>query len=376
MRMISAIMGIEHESLTKTLNFLPYPVLLSELRNGQQHNIFVNKSFIDEIGYTCDDIPTINAWFTIAYPDAEYRNTIISDWSKLVEEAKSKQIDFITKQAQIKTKFNGEKWFEVKASLQGAINIVAFVNIDKEITREKKLELLNENKDRTLSILSHDLRAPLASLYSALQLLTENALSESEKSLILTKLTRQVFQMMEFLDTTLQWTRTNFSDQKPVHEAVDLKEIFENILGLYSGAIEEKKLEVVTSVKGNDQTFGDPQIFSILLRNLISNAVKYTPILGKILLALKQDRNALTIEVENSGPAITKATIDGILNKQYNSQRGTQGEKGLGIGLKLCQQLLENAGGRMEIESPSTDRTVFRIIFPLEPQSKASQSRS
>jgi len=364
MKMISTIMGIDNQSLAKTLDFLPYPLLLSEFRDSEQRNIFVNKSFIDEIGYTCEDIPTINAWFTIAYPEAEYRNSIISDWSKLVEEAKAKQMDFIAKKAQIRTKYNGEKWFEVKASLQGSINIVAFVNIDEEITREKKLELLNENKDRTLSILSHDLRSPLASLYSALQLLAENALSESEKNLILTKLTRQVFQMMEFLDTTLQWTRINFSHQKPAKEAVDLRAIIDEILTLYSGLVEEKTQAIAVSIEGKNQMLGDPQIFSILLRNLISNAIKYTPIHGKIVLRSKQDRNDFTIEVENSGPAITAATIESILSRKYNSQRGTQGEKGLGIGLKLCQQLLETAGGRMEIEAPSTDRTVFRIIFP------------
>ena len=132
MKMTSSIMGIDNVSLVKVLNFLPYPVLVSEFRNGEQHNIFVNKTFIDEIGYTCEDIPTISAWFSNAYPDFEYRNAVISDWNKLVIEAKAMNVDFITKQAQIKTKFQGEKWFEVKASLFGSVNIVAFVNIDDE----------------------------------------------------------------------------------------------------------------------------------------------------------------------------------------------------------------------------------------------------
>src|SRR6187455_1649564 len=150
MKVISTKMGIDNVSLVKVLNFLPYPVLVSEFRNGEQHNIFVNKNFIDEIGYTCDDIPTISAWFINAYPDFEYRNSVISDWNELVILAKANNMDFITKQAQIKTKFQGEKWFEVKASLFGSINIVAFVNVDDEVRRERRLELLNENKDRTL----------------------------------------------------------------------------------------------------------------------------------------------------------------------------------------------------------------------------------
>jgi len=364
MKLISTKMGIDNVSLEKVLNFLPYPVLVSEFRNGEQHNIFVNKNFIDEIGYTCDDIPTISAWFVNAYPDFEYRNSVISDWNELVIQAKANNMDFITKQAQIKTKFQGEKWFEVKASLFGSINIVAFVNIDDEIGRERKLELLNENKDRMLSILSHDLRSPLASLHSVLQLLTTNALNESEKSVILTKLTRQVFQMMEFLDTTLQWTRINFSDQKPVPQAVNLQAIIDNILNLYSYSIEEKKLTVRVIIKLENPPVGDPEIFSILLRNLISNAIKYTPIGGDIALEAKERKNACIVEVENSGAAVSSATIDGILNKKYSSERGTLGEKGLGVGLRLCLQLLEGIKGKMEIEAPSANRTKFRIIFP------------
>jgi signal transduction histidine kinase len=364
----SAIMGIDNETLVKVLNFLPYPLLVSEFRNGQQHNIFVNRNFVDEIGYTCDDIPTISAWFAMAYPDVEYRNSVISDWTKLVIEAKAMNMDSVTKQACIKTKSNGEKWFEVKASLYGTVNLVAFVNIDAEIMRERKLELLNENKDRTLSILSHDLRSPLTNLHSALELLTTNSLNESEKSLIFTKLKRQVFQMIEFLDTTLQWTRINFSEQKQAHEPVNLRGIIDNVLTLYNTAIEEKKQIINVGINLQNEPVGDPEVFSILLRNLVSNAIKYTPTGGAIAVRAKQDRNRHIIEVENSGAAISATTIDNILNKNYTSQRGTLGEKGLGVGLKLCLQLLERVKGKMEIETPSSDKTLFRVVVPAQDQ--------
>jgi signal transduction histidine kinase len=364
MEMISTIMGIDKASIVKMLNFLPYPLLVSEFRDGAQHNIFVNKNFIDEIGYTCEDIPTINSWFTNAYPDAEYRKSVILDWNELVITAKAMNMDFVTKQAEIKTKFQGEKWFEVKASLFGSVDIVAFMNIDDEVRRERKLELLNENKDRTLSILSHDLRSPLANLHSVMHLLTNNALNESEKSVIFTKLKRQVFQMLEFLDTTLQWTRINFSEQKTADQAVDLQVIIDNILNLYGNSIAEKSLKVRVKIVLAHPPVGDPEIFSILLRNLTSNAIKYTPVGGEIALNAKQGQNGHIIEVENSGVAISSATTDAILKKKYNSERGTQGEKGLGVGLRLCLQLLERVKGNMEIEAPSADRTIFRVIIP------------
>lgn len=346
------------------MNFLPYPVLVSEFREGEQHNTFINDNFKDEIGWTLKEIPTLGAWFLKAYPDDEYRNLIISDWSQLVVDARTNCKDFISKKAQIRTKFRGEQWFEVKASLFGPINIVAFVNIDAEIKREIQLEQLNQNKDRTLSILGHDLRAPLVNLQAVLGFVRSNDLTEPEKNLLLTKLTNQVFQMIEFLDTTLHWTRINFSQQQPMLQLVNLQAIVEGVLGLYQNLIHDKKQNIGVTIVIETPPVNDPEIFSITIRNLISNAIKYTPVGGLIQINAKQVQNTIIIEVENSGTAITLATIDSILTKNYASSQGTQGERGLGLGLRLCLQLLESVQGKMEIEVPAQDRTVFRVIIP------------
>lgn len=363
MQKVSEQIGIDKVSLLKVLNFLPYPFLVSEFRNHAQHNIFVNQKFLDEIGYTCKDIPTLNDWFTMAYPDKHYRNEIILDWSNRLQAAQEAGEDSVVKKARIQTKNHGLKWYEVKASVLGQINFVAFVNIDEDIKKEQELERLNQNKDRTLSILSHDLRTPLANIYSVLQLLNNGQLTERETNETFYQLSSQVFRMLEFLDTTLQWSKINFTQIQNRPDHIDIDVLVLRIMEIYKASYMTKGIKVTTDLRGDIPLRCDPDILSILFRNIFSNAVKFTPEGGNIIVrnAIRDDRTVL--EVENTGPTITQERIEMILSNNYDSQRGTMGEKGLGLGLKLCQQLLKSVGGKLKIQSISPTSTAFTIVL-------------
>lgn len=265
-------------------------------------------------------------------------------------------------QAKIHTKCFGDKWYEVKASLLGRFHLVAFVNIDKEINRELELRALNENKNTTLSILSHDLRSPMNNLYSILELINSGHLTKSEEKEMFQKLTHHVFQMREFVDTTLQWTKVNFGELTKVRKPVDIEQLVQGTLELYRLAISEKKIGVSKTLSQQAFPVGDPQIISIILRNIISNAIKYTPASGNIRIYDLSSNGRYKLSIENSGGGITAEKINTILNGNYLSEKGTHGETGTGLGLKLCQQLLVHMGGVMEIESVK-DHTVFRITL-------------
>lgn len=361
---ISEKIGIDGVSMIKVLDFLPYPFLLSEFRNGAQHNIFVNKRFIEEIGYTCDDIPTIEDWFLRAYPDEAYRNEVIEDWRLRTNHAQGTDSHLVVRQAKIKTRSFGSRWYEVKASVHGPIQFVAFTNIDEEIKNEESLKLLNENKDRTLSILSHDLRSPLAALYSVLQLANSGELNENEKSEALKTLEVQVFQLMELVDTTLLWTKANFHQMIASPRRTDVNAIVNSILKVYRLPVAQKSLNIHVDLDDIQPTC-DPEILSILFRNIFSNAIKFTPASGSVFVRFSGRNHQPVLSVENSGTAIAQSKIDEILGKEYSSQPGTKGEKGLGLGLNLCMHLLEDIGGKLEIESIPPDRTIFKIILPV-----------
>jgi signal transduction histidine kinase len=356
-------MGIDKVSLIKVLDFLPYPFLLSEYRDGYQHNIFVNKKFINEIGYTCEDIPTINEWFEMGYPDPVYRAQIMFDWRALVTKAKELRKDSVVIQAKIQTKKNGVKWYEVKASVLEHIHFVAFVNIDDEIKKELELASLNENKNRTLSILSHDLRSPLNNLLSVIELAAGNNLTETERNHLLSKISVQVHQMTDFLDTTLQWSKVNFAEIKLTNEKVVINPIVKKLIEVYQRSIDEKRINITTSLNDELSLWSDKEIISIVTRNILSNAIKYTPIGGWIQISGDTKGDRLIFTIENSGRGISAEKIKMIKSKNVSSERGTQGEKGLGLGLRLCQHLLETIGGTLEIEDLASKIAVFRIIL-------------
>jgi signal transduction histidine kinase len=363
MDQLSKKVGIDETDFCKILDFLPYPFILSELRAGVRNNIFHNKKFLEEIGYTPEDIPTIEDWFLHAYPDVRYRNEIIHEWKRREAIAKNEKRDFIIMQARIQTKKLGAKWYEVKASIVGQSQFIAFVNIDEEIKRKQELHRLNNHKDTVLSILSHDLRAPLNTLHGALKVITMESMTEDEKLELLRKLSNQVFQLSEFIDTTLHWTKMNFSELIVEQRIIDVKKIAESILNLYSTSWLNKNIQTRISITNRTGAYGDPEVFSIVFRNLISNAIKFTPVGGSIHVYDSYRNQQYVLAVENSGSGISQEKISKIFDKDYISETGTLGEKGLGLGLKLCLQLLEKNGGKLEVESPDARKTVFRIIM-------------
>lgn len=170
-------------------------------------------------------------------------------------------------------------------------------------------------------------------------------------------------QMIEFLDTTLHWARPNFTKVHSTRKKTELKIITEKLLNLYQYPIESKRLTIHQEIHHDAILLSDPEVVSIVLRNLISNAIKYTPTGGIINISHAENAGRHVISIANSGSGISKEKINQILQKNYSSEPGTQGEKGLGLGLKLSQQFLQSMGGWLEIES-NTNLTSFKLILP------------
>jgi signal transduction histidine kinase len=273
MKQVSTIIGLSTIAVEKVLDFLPYPFLVSEWRDGHQRNLYANKAFIEEIGFTCQDIPTITDWFELAYPEIRYRHEVMLEWEQTRLRAIEQGKEAVIVKAKIETKSRGPQWYEVKASLSGKLEMIAFVNINEEIIKELKLEQLNEDKNRILSVLSHDLRAPLGNLHALTGLSNDGMLSQSEFNACVNKIGASTLNIMEFLDTTLQWTRANFEGIHPTISSVHLPDMINKICSLYEKSCQDKKIEIRTNLLLADLD-SDPEIISIVVRNVLSNANK------------------------------------------------------------------------------------------------------
>lgn len=349
--------------LEQLMDFLPYPFLISEWKDGNQQNIFVNKKFETEIGYTLKEIPTITDWFKLAYPDSAYQKEVIAKWELKSAQAKRLGRDSVIMKARVHTKQKGEQWYQVKASISGKVNLVAFINIHEEVTRELELEQQNENKNQTLSILTHDLRGPLNNLMSILQLSGQGLITPEEYAHSINSLSSNVFKLIEFFDTTLQWTRSNFAQVHTAFQPTDLQTILEDILHVYRSQYEEKRIQVSVDVRNINNLKTDPEIVSIVSRNILSNAIKFTKENDTIRVSAQPRGNRTVIAFEDTGTGMSQERIDMIVKKDYASERGTAGEKGLGMGLRLCNQLLFKIGGKLEIESEFGKGTIVKMVL-------------
>jgi signal transduction histidine kinase len=353
-------LSIETETLQRVLNFLPYPFLVSELQRGRRKNIFVNEKFIDEIGYTCNDMPYVEHWYNLAYPDEIYREEVKEEWNLRSTQAIIDGKDSVFLQARIHTKHNGDRWYEVKSSVSGNVHLVAFVDIDKNKAREEELFTTSRNKDKILSILGHDLRGPLRNLQALSSMMLKQNMSREEFLSMVKNVNEKAFQSLEFLDTTLIWTKSNF-DKISIHiEKLHPRTLVQNILPVYQNLYENKKISISLEIDPQITIYSDNEILTIVLRNLISNAIKFTNDNGHITINAEQHGDFFVISVKDTGVGMDEATVHKIVDEHFSS-KGTRQESGLGLGLKLCKELLKQVGSILEIESEKGKGTTMRI---------------
>lgn len=228
---------------------------------------------------------------------------------------------------------------------------------------EQKLKQLNNTKNRLLSIISHDLRGPINSLKGVLEL--SPSLSQAELISLTKDISVRVDQLFITMSGMLNWVRSQFEGQTMQAVNVPVKNVLNNCLALYYDSIREKEIELIDNI-GNDVVgFIDSESLNVALRNVISNAVKYTPVKGKVLINFSNQNDTIIIEVVNSGSGFENKEIDNFNNSNFfTSKEGTSGEKGAGIGLMICKDLLMQNNANLKISNNEGGESVVEITIP------------
>lgn len=350
---------ISRFELHKVADFLPYPFIIAEVINGIHYNTFLNEKFSEEIGYTLEEIPTIEAWYENAYPDEIYREKVILDWDQEEIDSKQEGKVFVKMKSQVTCKNGIKKWYEIKASVVDKLHVVAFVDLDKEITLQEELKSINRNNDRMLSVLGHDLRAPLHNLTSISAMALEDNMRQEDFVPFIEKINKQSHEVLDMLETTLNWSRSNFNTIQVNKVDLDLKAIILSILNIYKNDYESKKIKLNLSLNSTDSLFSDMEIVTIIARSMITNAIKFTPKNGEITIFFKN--NILT--VSDTGVGMSEDLIASILNHNYRSTRGTNNEIGMGMGMHLAQNLADKIEAKITIQSQLQKGTTISLIF-------------
>lgn len=242
------------------------------------------------------------------------------------------------------------------------------LQVINEKLRKSELELkaLNETKDKFFSIISHDLRSPLYTLAGFIQIMKKdmNSFSAEEISRFSIQMERSLQGVTSLLDNLFQWAaqQSGLIEFAPVE--FKLNRIVEESIQLMQATANLKNISLQQEV-GDIKLQADVQMIRLILRNLLANAIKFTGKEGKVWVSATAAEGEVIITVADNGIGIAEKDQQKLFGKKcIYTQRGTENEKGSGLGLLLCKEFIEMHQGRIEVKSGPAKGTSFIIHLP------------
>ena len=239
---------------------------------------------------------------------------------------------------------------------------------------EVELQESNDTKTKLFSIIGHDLRGPIGALQGLLQMFTDGEVNKSEFFEFIPKLKSDVDHIYFTLSNLLSWgqTQMNGSTMKPM--VLPLESIVNNNIDLLSQVAKTKSIKIISKLAGNTNVWSDSNQVDIVIRNLISNALKFTPDNGMITISSREKNDLWEVSIRDTGVGMDKITMEKLFKKDSSfTTYGTNNEKGTGLGLSLCKEMVEKNGGTIWVESTLRKGSTFYFTLP-KAKSKYSQA--
>ncbi len=234
--------------------------------------------------------------------------------------------------------------------------------------KNRELEDLNASKDTFFSIISHDLRGPFNVLLSMTQLLEEHldAYSQEKIRQSVRHIRTSAERLHALLENLLTWSRLQRGSMNYTPQTIDLSEIVNRNVTLFLANAEQKGVLLTNTSPEASMVYADANMVDTVIRNLISNALKFTWKGGSVTVSSRRGEESLFLSVTDSGIGMNEASLDRLfrLDTSYHKD-GTAGEKGTGLGLNLCKELIEKNGGVIEVDSEIGKGSTFTITLPL-----------
>ena len=235
---------------------------------------------------------------------------------------------------------------------------------------EIKLSELNQVKDKLFSVVSHDLRNPLATMQSFLKLITdhEEKMSDEEREKLFAEAQQSLNNMNELLYNLLQWSKSQMNLLQFRPDKLYIKPVIEGAVKLVQLHAHMKQVEIKTSVQESLVAHADKDMIEFIIRNLLSNAIKFSQRQSVVEVNAYLTSATVTIEIIDNGIGLHESKIKKLLEKHTSiSRRGTEKEKGTGLGLLISKEFIEKNGGQLQIESQPGKGSSFSFALPLHP---------
>lgn len=231
-----------------------------------------------------------------------------------------------------------------------------------------ELKELNATKDKFFSIIAHDLKGPFVSIYEFSSKLNTNfsTLSDEKKLKYLTNIETISYQTFKLLENLLEWARIQSGHIQMNKKPQDLRKISKEVLEISATMASLKNIQINNTISKNVEINLDKEITKTVIRNLVSNAIKFTPNDGVISVNAELNNTFIEVSIEDSGVGIPADKIDKLFKIEENtSTKGTNAENGTGLGLVLCKELVEKQGGTISVKSQLNEGTTVSFTIPI-----------
>ncbi len=287
--------------------------------------------------------------------------TALSDMDKKIEAFKAGGVDYILKPIQ------QEEVFErIKTHLLIRSQKQELLALNERLQESnEELQNINHTKDKLFSIIGHDLRGPLSNINNLLKLILEGVLDKEEREELLTETMKSVKLTYDLLENLLFWAKNqrNEIDFRP--SDCDITTVVDDNIALQESAARDKNISLRAEYTPGLKAFADKHMLNIIMRNLISNAIKFTHEGGHIIVLVSDSANEVKVSVQDDGVGISEENIEKIFDSVKSfTTRGTRHEKGTGLGLILTKDFVQKNGGKLHLTSQVDKGSTFSFTLP------------
>ncbi|TAE46906.1 MAG: hypothetical protein EAZ06_00445 [Cytophagales bacterium] len=232
-------------------------------------------------------------------------------------------------------------------------------------TQAENLKEMGLFKDQLFSIISHDLRAPLAQVQSVLGILDSGLIEADEFMTLIPDLTKTINVSADLLQNLLIWAKSQMQGQNIDKQNIDIQQIIDDNIKLFQKSAQTKKIELYSTLNEATFVFADRNMIDLVVRNLVNNAIKFCRIGQKIIISTTEKDGNVCVCVADTGVGISAKNIERLFTNKGFTLKGTAGEKGTGLGLTLCKDFIEKNSGKIWVESKEGEGSQFYFTLPL-----------
>lgn len=230
--------------------------------------------------------------------------------------------------------------------------------------QKQKLEQTSRDKDKLFAIVSHDLRNALVSMEGILTLLKEDSISAEEFKALIPDVETAVQENSIMMSDLLTWAKEQLTGVRMEAKPVKTTHLIQEVLNIFKLIAAKKKIDLATEVGEVPDVLADPNALTFVIRNIVSNALKFTAKQGKVWITADEDPEHVTITIHDNGIGMSAEMQQRLFSEENFSRMGTANEKGTGFGLKLSNDFVKRMGGSLSFVSTEGEGSHFSVTLP------------